>query len=399
MRTAQGPKALFLVTTDPVGGVGRVVVTLARGLRERGWHTQTLFPQSSVTEEARAWCRAQGVDIEAHPAVPHILSPHRWRDLPRLVRLVRASRADVVNLHYGGGHISLKDVLAVRLSGVRRCVASVHHPVPWHVAGERKRRMTRLAGMLCHVVVANSRATAEVLRQAGVPEHKICLIPCGVPQPRNRPSRVEARQRLGVPTSAFVVSTLALLVRDKGIGDLIEAMARVPDPGGDSRLVVGGDGPARCELERLAASRLPGRATFLGRVPDTADVYAAADVFALPSYLEGFGLVYIEAALHGVPSIGATVGAVPETIRDGETGLLVPPGDVDALANAITRLRDNPDLCRQLGAAARTRALARFTDAAMIEAYLHALRPRRERRGHRSSAALSSGPMETTADR
>ncbi len=392
MRTAHGPKVLFLVTTDPVGCVGRVVVTLARGLQERGWQTQTAFPQASVTDEARSWCRAQGVNIEAHPAVPHILAPHRWRDLPRLARLVRASGAEVVNLHYGGGHISFKDVLAVRLSGVRRCVASVHHPVPWQVAGERKRRLTRLAGMLCHAVVVNSRATAEVLRQARIPEHKVHLAPCGVPLPTNQPSRNEARRRLGLPASAFVVSTLALLVPEKGIANLMEAMARISDPDGDIRLVVAGDGPARCELERLAASRLAERATFLGRVPDTADVYAAADVFALPSYLEGFGLVYIEAALHGVPSIGAAVGAVPETICDGETGLLVPPGDIDALAAAITRLRDNPDLCRRLGTAARTRALARFTDAAMIEAYLHALQPRRERQGHRPSAAQPSGP-------
>ncbi|MCL6498623.1 MAG: glycosyltransferase, partial [Firmicutes bacterium] len=90
-------------------------------------------------------------------------------------------------------------------------------------------------------------------------------------------------------------------------------------------------------------------AFLVGRVADTADVYAAADVFALSSYLEGFGLVYIEAALHGVPSIGAAVGAVPETIRDGETGLLVPPGDRAALAGAIGRLRDALAGCETVG--------------------------------------------------
>ncbi|MER3420251.1 MAG: hypothetical protein C4290_06890 [Chloroflexota bacterium] len=369
MRTAHGPKVLFLVTTDPVGGVGRVVLTLARGLRERGWRTQTVFPRGSVNEEALAWGRAQGVNIEGSAAVPHILAPHRWREVPRLSRFIRTSGAEVANLHYGGGHISLKDVLAVRLGGAR-CIVSVHHPVPWQLAGERKRRMTRLAAMLCHAVIANSRATAEVLRQAGIPEHKIRLNPCGVPQPHHRPSRAEARQRLGLPPSAFVVSTLALLVREKGIGDLIEAVAAIPDPKGDIRLVVAGDGPERPALEQRAAAHPAGRVLFLGRVPDTADVYAAADIFALPSALEGFGLVYIEAALHGIPSIGAAVGAVPETICDGETGLLVPVGDRTALTAAIARLRDDVALRQELGTAARARALALFTEDVMTEGYL-----------------------------
>ncbi len=375
MPAPRAPKVLFLVTTDPVGGVGRVVITLARGLNERGYLTQTVFPPASINEEALAWSQAQGVNIEGHPSVPHILAPHRWRDVPRLSRFIRASGAQVVNLHYGGGHISLKDVLAVRLAGVRRCIVSVHHPVPWHEAGDRKRQMTRAAAMLCDAVVANSRATTGVLRQAQIPEQKIRLIPCGVPQPRYRPSRAEARRRLGLPPSAFVISTLALLVPGKGVRDLIEAVAHVPDPNGAIRLVVAGEGPERPALERLADSCLTGRALFLGRVPDTAEVYDAADVFALPSYLEGFGLVFIEAALHGVPSIGTTVGAVPETVCDGETGLLVPPGDREALASAILRLYDNPELCRHLGMAAQSRALALFTEDTMIERYLATLLP------------------------
>lgn len=381
-------KVLFLVTTDAVGGVARVVLTLARGLSARGWHTRTMFPQLAFTEEARAWCQAQGVPVEAHAAVPHILAPHRWRDLPRLTRLVRASGAEVVNLHYGGGHIAFKDVLAVRLAGVRRCIASVHHPVPWHEAGEHKRRMTRTAAVLCHAVVANSRATADVLRQAGVPEEKIHLVPCGVPQPTSRPGRTEARRRLGLPSSAFVVATLALLVPHKGIADLIEAVATLPDPA--IRLVVAGEGPERPALEQLADSRLAGRAHFVGRVADTADVYAAADVFALSSYLEGFGLVYIEAALHGVPSIGAAVGAVPETIRDGETGLLVPPGDRAALAGAIGRLRDDAELRHRLGAAARARALALFSEDVMVDGYLRAFRAARTQANGSPAASIAA---------
>jgi glycosyltransferase involved in cell wall biosynthesis len=96
---------------------------------------------------------------------------------------------------------------------------------------------------------------------------------------------------------------------------------------------------------------------------------AAADVFVLPSRIEGFGLVYIEAAMHGVPSVGCAVGGVPEAIADGVTGLLVPPGDVDALRDAIVNLRTHPEWRARLGATARTRALTEFTDHRMYQCY------------------------------
>jgi glycosyltransferase involved in cell wall biosynthesis len=103
-------------------------------------------------------------------------------------------------------------------------------------------------------------------------------------------------------------------------------------------------------------------------------LYAAADVFVLPSYLEGFGLVYAEAAMHGVPSIGADVGSVPEVVKHGETGLIVPPAQPDALAAAILSLRDNGALCSQLGANARARAHAEFTEPLVADRYIDAFR-------------------------
>ena len=115
--------------------------------------------------------------------------------------------------------------------------------------------------------------------------------------------------------------------------------------------------------------RLSCRAQFLGRVADTTDAYAAADLFVMPSREEGFGLVYIEAAFHGVPSIGCRVGGVPVAIHEGKTGLLIEPGDTGALSAAIQQLRCDEGLRLRMGSAARERALAEFTEATMAQRY------------------------------
>jgi glycosyltransferase involved in cell wall biosynthesis len=136
-------------------------------------------------------------------------------------------------------------------------------------------------------------------------------------------------------------------------------------------LLIAGDGPERASLEALARRRLPGRAMFLGHLADHADLYAASDVFAMPTHdsRESFGLVYIEAAFHAIPSIGTRVGGIPEAILDGQTGLLVPPHAPDQLSAALERLRIDVDLRARLGRAAQTRANDRFTVRRMADRY------------------------------
>lgn len=363
------PRLLLLSTSGVIGGAERMVVNLAREFQARQWSVRTIFTRTAQSDALLDWCRDQGVVAETHPAVLDTDAPRSVREILALRRLVRRSKATVVNLHYALNFISIKDVLAVRLAGVQPIV-TVHHPTPWADVNPRKRQMTRLTGYLAQAVVVPSRATRDTMLEAGIPARKIRLIPNGLRIPTNLPTRAEARRSLGLPEEAFIVVSLAQLVAHKGIADVIEAVARVPDPCGDMMLVVAGDGPERGTLEQLAAARLGDGTRFLGRVPDTADVYAAADVFALPSRMEGFGLVYVEAAFHGVPSIGANVGGVPDVIADGETGLLVPQGDVPALATATERLRDSPELRHKLGEAARTRACTEFTETRMAERYL-----------------------------
>jgi len=374
-----------------IAGVERTAIDLAREFAARDWRVRLVFaePVDDALREAEArwtaeeeraalleWSRDQGVEAATHPALHGVFATIPWKNVLSLRRFVAAHKPDIVNIQCGSNHVALKDVLAVRLAGRSRLIVSIHHPAPWDQA-PRHRVNTGRASRLCHALIAPSRATRDLLLEADVPARKIHIIPSGVPVPTRLPSRADARAQLGLPPDAFIVSSLARLVPQKNIGAFIEAAARVPDPREKLRVVVAGDGVERAALEDLAAARLGPRAVFLGGIPDEAvpDVYAASDVFYLPSKLEGFGLVYVEAAYRGVPSIGTDVGGVPDVVVDGETGLLVPVDDVAAIAAAIVRVRDDPALRARLGEAARTRAYAEFTVERMIERYVRVLAP------------------------
>lgn len=368
----QNKRVLLVCTTVGVGGTERIVLSLARELAARQFCVRTVLPDYPDISIALAWFHDEGVYPETSIAIHPFRNPlNGLRLMSELRRYVRASGADVVNLHYGGCQISLKDVLAVRMAGRMRCVATVHHAMP--IRTERDRRVNRLAARLAHRIVVTTDISKRLLQAAGVPADKIEIIPCGIPIPTRFPLRAEIRESWGIPADAFVVGSLARLMPHKGMADLIRAAARVPDPEGRLHLVIGGDGPERPTLETLAASLLKERALFVGRVKEASEVYAAADVFALTSYEEGFGLVFIEAALQGVPSIGTNVGGVSRAILDNETGLLVSPGDLEAMAAAIARLRDDPDLRRRLGEKARARAHTEFSEKSMVDRYAKAL--------------------------
>lgn len=365
----QHPSVAFLSTADAVGGMERIVCGLSRQFTRRQWQVRTLFPHTDRSEILLKWCAEQGVSAETNEAILDAAAAHSIAKMRDLRRLVCEINPDVVNLHYGDNFISLKDSIAVRLAGFRRCIISVHHPTPWSETHPRKRLLTRLSGYLADAVITVSPATFSVLYEAGIAKSKLHLIPCGVQPPSELLSRVEARRRLGLPEDQLVIGSLCRLVSHKGIRELIDAVALLREQRGGLMLVIAGDGPERDQLEQHAAQKLGPHVRFLGRVPDVDTFLAGCDVFALPSYMEGFGLVYVEAAFHAVPSIGTNVGGVPEAILDGETGLLVPVKDVPALATALGRLCADEAFRRRLGNAARIRAYRDLTETEMAKRY------------------------------
>jgi glycosyltransferase involved in cell wall biosynthesis len=357
--------ALLLGACGTIGGMERVIICLSRQLTMRRWNVRTIFPELPQNTALVEWSRQQDVPAEMSAA----FTPNRsLGSLQRLRRLVEATRPTVVNLHYGLTHLSLRDILAVRLAGCRNCVCSIHGAEPWRDEDAHKRRMTQLGARFVRALIAPSRATREVLMHAGIPGHKVHVIPGGFRVPERMLDQAQARTELGLPTESFIISTVARLVPGKGIEDLIRAVARMSVRERHVLLLIAGDGPERNGIQELAKAQMRQRAVLLGQVNNIGTVYAASDVFALPSHMESFGAVFVEAAFHSLPCVGARVGGVPDVIADRETGLLVSPGDVSSLREALERLMDSR-LRKELGAAGRTRALTEFTEHRMADLY------------------------------
>jgi glycosyltransferase involved in cell wall biosynthesis len=221
-------------------------------------------------------------------------------------------------------------------------------------------------------LVAISHFTARYLERLGR-NRPVTVMHLGTDTERFSPvdnaTRSDIRRRLGLPTDAFVALTVRRLIYRNGLDTLLDAATQLR---GRSQLhvVIGGSGPGRDEIERRIQRDGLTNVHLAGFIPeaDLADHYRAADVFVLPTRTaEGFGLVLMEAAATGIPSIATDSGAPREIVDDGMTGLIVPPAAPDDLARAIATLHESPELRTQMGRAALAKS-AEFTWDRSIDA-------------------------------
>ncbi|GAB7522536.1 glycosyltransferase [Paraburkholderia sp. 2C] len=204
---------------------------------------------------------------------------------------------------------------------------------------------------------------------------RIEIVPCGFDVDELKPvARPEARATLGWPQDEFIVLQLGRLVQRKGIDNVIRGIGTLKrDQGVNARLyIVGGNSEAPNEIATPEIARLRGIAaheqvanqiTFVGRRgrAHLSLFYSAADVFVTTPWYEPFGITPVEAMACGTPVIGADVGGIRYSVRDGETGWLVPPRDPLALAARLAQLHANPARARHMGEAGLARAQAQFT--------------------------------------
>ena len=257
-------------------------------------------------------------------------------------RLHRQRPCDVILATWAYPDVFGAALLARRLR--RPLVAKVHgSDLHLFARGPIRRRLIAWALRQADAVVAVSEPLREALVRLGVNPSRIALIPNGVDRERFRSKdRREAREALGLAPEGRRIVFVGNLVPVKGPDVLLEAMRRLP---GDVRVSFVGDGMLQEELVRMAqADGLGGRVQFAGRRPH-AEIplwLCAADVMCLPSRSEGCPNIVLEALACGRPVVATAVGAIPELLQSGECGILVPPQQPAALAEALTRSFEQP---------------------------------------------------------
>jgi glycosyltransferase involved in cell wall biosynthesis len=246
-------------------------------------------------------------------------------------------------------------------------------------------RIRLLFSLLARLEGANARRADRVITTSeycadriafhyNVPRPNIAIVPEGIDVRAWTAALAEAEPRSDQRPTILCV---ARQYPRKHVADLLRAFARLRRWLPDARLRLVGDGPEHAALRSLAAELgIADATTFLGSIADheVKREYAHCDVFCLPSVQEGFGIVFLEAMTAGKPIVATTAAAMPEVVCHGETGVLVPPGDVQSLAGALLLLLTDHDRRRQYGNAARDR-VTRYDWARVADRFLEVVNP------------------------
>jgi glycosyltransferase involved in cell wall biosynthesis len=351
-----------------VGGPARHVLAAARGLSPEFGTTLLTGDVGPGEAEATAWIAESGVAPERVPGLGRAVRPlDDLRALSRLTARLRELRPDVVHTH------TAKAGTLGRVAARRAHVPVVVHTFHGHVfTGYFGRAVSaaivrwerHLAAATDAIVAVSPEVAHDLVETYRVaPREKVHVIPPGIDVARFRSSasrRDAARSALGIAPEAAVVVWCGRLVAVKDVDCALDVLGRLLARSAGNAppvLLVAGDGPLRASAEARAT---PG-ARFLGNVADVPELLAAADVALLTSRNEGTPVALVEAAAAGLPAVATRVGGVPSVVADGETGLLAPPGDRDALAGHLRELLADAPRRRAMGDAAARRAAELFS--------------------------------------
>ncbi|GAB4536383.1 MAG: glycosyltransferase family 4 protein [Thermodesulfovibrionia bacterium] len=341
--------------SDGLGGQERRILSEAKGLIDRG-HDVTIVCRkgSRIRDEAIK----QGIETETIPM--------RWSwDIEGILRLylfIKKRRFHVVNTHSGidswiGG-------ISARLAGVPLLIRTRHLNIPL------KRNILNFIHYLPDVyITCGEEMRMNLIKNCGFPEDKVVSIPTGVDNGFFEVNRdKDGQRRYGIPDDSPVITNIGILRRVKGHEVTLMAVKGVIEEIPHARFLIVGDGPRRKALEGLVDELgIRKFVIFTGYVDDVREILSISDVVVLSSWSEGLPQGILQAMASGVPVVATRVGGVPEVIIHKETGVLVEPGDREALAKGIIRILKDPMLRDHTVRKARELVRSKYTLNHMLD--------------------------------
>ncbi len=369
-----GLRVLRIFSRLNIGGPSVHVILLSAGLRPLGYETRLVVGRESPREgNMLALAAEKNVTCEAMAGLGREISPIQdLRALAGLFRLMRAWRPEIVHTHTAKA--GLLGRLAARAAGVPTVVHTYHghvlrgyfSPAATHVFRWLETRLARATDAL----VAVSESVKQDLVSLGIaPAEKIRVVPLGLDLAHlaARLPRGVLRAEAGIPEGAPLVGMVGRLVPIKDVPTFLEAARIVRAKRDDARFALVGDGEERPALESLCRERgLDGSVTFFGWRRDLAAVYGDLDVVVNASRNEGTPVALIEALAAARPVVATRVGGTPDLLGGGERGRLVPPGEPEALAEAVLETLDQSEAARRRALAGREHVLARHSSDRLV---------------------------------
>jgi glycosyltransferase involved in cell wall biosynthesis len=359
----RGPlRVMFVITSMPVGGMEVLLVDLIRRMdRRRG------LPELCCLKYFDTLGESLSQEIPAFTGL--ISNKYDVRVLPRLVRLMSKRKIDAVVTVGTGGDKMFWGRLAAKLAGVPVICSALHSTgLP-----DRVEFANRLLTPITDAFIGLAESHAKYLADhEGCPAEKVCVIPNGVDVEKFHPRRPnpELMRELGLPQGAPVAGIVAALRPEKNHELFLQASAIVHRQMPTAHFLIVGDGPRRAELARKASEMsLQDVVYFAGSRADVPEILGLVDVFALTSHSEASPVSILEAMACEKPVVATRVGSVAETVLDGRTGYLVPPGSAERVAARMLALLEDPDRAATFGRAGRERVIAHWSLDRMVHGY------------------------------
>lgn len=365
-------KILHFIDSEGVYGAERVILNLSQKMLAQPEFIPVIGCIVSTVDAANPlYDAALAAGIEAHKIV--IANSKLLRDVPRAADQLKSLGISLIHSH--GYKPSVFGFFIARRAGIP--VISTCHlwfnpkqgPLKMRVMIWMEKKLYRYFPK----IIAVSDPIKDILAQAGLPAQKLDLVRNGVDIPDvqlNDQQKTELRAQLGLAPDDLVILNSGRLARQKAQWILVKAASILQQRGRKIQVLIVGEGALRPELEaQIAQDNVSNCVKLLGFRSDINELLAISDIFALPSLDEGMPMSLLEAAAAAKPIIATAVGDIAKLVRPGESGLIIPTENPQALADAIASLQDDNALAQRLAASANKQMRAEYSSDAMCTRY------------------------------